>query len=430
MIPETMYNEMNAMRRIPSAVVLALLLALAALPIHAAEESLARSQLALAEGLLAWHEERLSEAVEHFSKAVELNPGDETAHAWLDAARRRLAGETVAEPEPPEPAQPIDDRGLWEGVVGAGITFDTNPNLFSDELILPPPGDPSGELIRGEESDGTLRLSAGVGLYPFHALSAPNLGIALQARRSFQNDFDFLDLTEARGAVQLAWGSSPLGFVDGPLGSARVPFGVSRFSGVVQAGASLFQLDDARYLETVDGAASLTWQPSEATATRLDLAYSDRNFADRGIEELKSGEELSLQASQLFFLGRRDRFVRVGVRGLERGASRAFDASVLEVNAEAALPFLLRWEVRFWGAWREDDFDHPESNLFAPTSGVVRDDETLRASATVVYRPAPRLRWLARATWVDRDSTVDLGPDLPDLDYRRFLVTAGIHWML
>ena len=28
-------------------------------------------------------EERLSEAVEHFSKAVELNPGDETAQAWF-----------------------------------------------------------------------------------------------------------------------------------------------------------------------------------------------------------------------------------------------------------------------------------------------------------------------------------------------------------
>src|SRR5512134_1799479 len=90
-------------------------LILAASPLHAAEESLARSELALAEGLLAWHEGRLTEAVEHFSTAVELNPRDEEALAWLDAARRKLAGETVEEPEPEELIQSIDDRGWWEG---------------------------------------------------------------------------------------------------------------------------------------------------------------------------------------------------------------------------------------------------------------------------------------------------------------------------
>jgi hypothetical protein len=115
---------------------------------------------------------------------------------------------------------------------------------------------------------------------------------------------------------------------------------------------------------------------------------------------------------------------------LERRASRAFDASAVEGQAEAALPFSLRWEVRLYGAWREDDFDHPESNLFAPASGIVRKDETLRMIATVLFRPAPRLRWLARATWVDRDSNVDLGEGLPDLDYQRLLVTAGISWVL
>jgi hypothetical protein len=405
-------------------------LALAAAPAFAAEESLARSELALAEGLLAWHEGRLTEAVEHFSTAVELNPRDQEAQAWLDAARRRLAGETVAEPEPEELIQPIDDRGWWEGSVGAGLIFDTNPNLFSDDLVLPPPDDPSGELIRGEESDGTARLSAGLGLYPFHARSAPNLGVTLQARRSFQRDFDFLDLTEARGAIQLAWGSAPLGYVEGPLGGVRVPFGASRVSAVLQAGGSHYRLGDATYLKTVDGAASLSFQESTSTATRLDLAYSDRDFDDRGIEGLRSGEDLSLQVSQLFYLGRRDRFVRVGVRGLERRASRAFDASAVEGQAEAALPFSLRWEVRLYGAWREDDFDHPESNLFAPSSGTVRKDTTLRAIATVLFRPAPRLRWLARATWVDRDSNVDLGEGLPDLDYQRLIVTAGISWVL
>jgi hypothetical protein len=417
------------MRRFPPAAVV-VVLALAAAPALAAEESLARSELALAEGLFAWHEGRLSAAVNHFSQAVELNPRDGTAQAWLDAARRKLAGETAAEPEPPELAKPLDDRGLWEGSVGAGLTFDTNPNLFSDELSLPPPGDTASEPIRGEESDAAMRLAAGLGLYPFHARSAPNLGITFQARRSFQGDFDFLDLTEARSAVQLAWGSDPLGFVEGPIGSARVPFGTSRFAGLLQVGASLYQLDDARYLSTVDGAASLTWRQTGSTATRLDLAFADRDFADRGIEEQKSGEDLALQVSQAFYLGRGDRFVRVGVRALQRAAGRAFDASALEVDAEAALPVALRWEVRLRGAWREDDFDHPESNLFAPASGVVRDDETLRATATVLFRPAPRLRWLARATWVDRASTVDLGENLPDLDYRRFLLTAGIHWQL
>ena len=70
--------------------------------------------------------------------------------------------------------------------------------------------------------------------------------MSLETRRSFHQDFGFLDLGEAHGAVQLAYGSDPLGFLQGALGHARVPFGASRLTALLQAGGAAYQVDGAQ----------------------------------------------------------------------------------------------------------------------------------------------------------------------------------------
>src|SRR6185295_12195437 len=94
--------------------------------------------------------------------------------ADLEVARR--AGPEPVRLEIPEAVpskRPIDDRGLWEGSLGLAAGADSNPNLLSKELILPRPG---GGLVGGGEGDTGGLLVAQIGIYPFHALSSPNVG--------------------------------------------------------------------------------------------------------------------------------------------------------------------------------------------------------------------------------------------------------------
>lgn len=404
-------------RAVPFAVVLLCGFIVFPEAVFAAEARLAEAEIALAEGLAALHEGRSQEAADWFAEAARLRLGRSGEPEAIDPAE--------ADPAP----RPIDDRGLWEADVGVSLATDSNPSLFSKELSLPTPGGTPGDLIRGDEGDDKTRAHLRLGVYPFHARERLNLGVTVDARRSFHQDFGFLDLGQVRGALQLAFGSDPLGYLKGFLGHTRVPFGTSRFSALLQAGGTTWQLDDASYLQTWEAAASLTFQEARYTASRLDFGYSDRDFSDAGLaDERRSGEDLSLQASQLFYLGRRDRYVRIGVLALDRQADRAFSGSILEGNAELSLPIALRWTVHLEGSVREDDFDHPESNRFV-IGGPVRNDTTTRAAVSLVWAATERLRAVARGTYVDRSSNVDLGDALPDLDYRRTIVSAGLSWV-
>jgi hypothetical protein len=450
-------------RAVPFAVVLLCVLLLPNAGVAVAAQ-LAEAEIALAEGLAALHGGHEEEAADWFAEAARLNPDEGSARYWRGLALLRLgrSGEAAEElaaslearhpsdvarervladleaarrggpagaelPESVPAPKVIDDRGIWEGIAGLSAAADSNPNLFSEELILPLPG--GQELIRGEEADRKTRVHLRLGVYPFHTHPGPNLGVTLQARWSFHQDFGFLDLGQLRGTVQLAFGSDPLGYLKGPLGHTRVPFGTSRFSALLQAGGTAWQIDEASYLRAWEGAASLTFQEAPITATRLDLGYSDRNFSKGGLaDDRRSGEDLSLQASQLFFFGQRDRYVRIGALAVDRQAHRAFSESILEGNAELSLPVALRWTVHLEGSVREDDFDHPESNLFV-SGGPVRNDTTTRAALTLIWAATERLRWTARGTYVDRSSNVDLGDGLPDLDYQRTIVSVGLGWV-
>ena len=54
----------------------------------------------------------------------------------------------------------------------------------------------------------------------------------------------------------------------------------------------------------------------------------------------------------------------------------------------------------------------------------------MQAAATVVWAATHRLRWTARTSYTRRRSNVELGDGLPDLGYRRLVVTAGLSWEL
>ena len=218
-----------------------------------------------------------------------------------------------------------------------------------------------------------------------------------------------------------------MGYLEGSLGPARVPFGVSRLTALIQAGGATYQVDSTSYLQTWGGAASITFHELAATATRLDLGYEDREFSHSGLADARrSGKDLSVQARQLFFFGRRDRYARLGALAVDRQADRPFSESIREVNAELAWPFALRWTVHLEGGVRQDDFDHPESNLFRLAGGPVRNDRTRRTALTLIWAATDRLRLIARGTYVKRSSNVDLGDGLPDLDYQRKIAYVGV----
>jgi len=429
----------------------------------------AAAEVALSEGLLAFQEGDDAVALERFGEAARLNPAEGTPRYWrglsllrlgrareaveeieaslaarrrpevdrervladLAAARKAAEGEALAV-EPPEwrPAsRAIDDRGLWEGAVGLSAGVDSNPNLAASELTFAPPGNPAGGLIRGDQGDSAGLIGLRLGIYPFHDREGPVLGMALDAGQSFHNEFGFLDLGLVRGTVQAAFGSDPRGTLEGLLGPARVPLGGGRFSALLQAGGASWQIDGSSYLKTLDGAASFSVRETRATATRFDLGYSDRDFSEGDLgNPLQSGEDVSLQVSQLFWFGRGGRSLRLGALFVDRQSSAVYEATAQEGNASLVWPLASRWTVLLEANVRKDDYDHPESNLFQ-VSGPPRNDTTSRTAATVVWSATDRLRWVAGAAYSRRTSNVDPGGGLPGLDYRRTVGFLGLNWV-
>ena len=338
----------------------------------------------------------------------------------------------ILPPETRGELSPIDRRPLWEGTLGLTLGGDSNPHLLSEELALPLPGPPPQKLVNGSNSDTVSEVDLRVRFQPLYRPQGWSAAVSLDAGQSFHRDFDYLDLARMRVFVHLVRGADPQGYLSGPLGPARVPLGDRRFSTLVQGGASYYQLNGTSYLRTWDGAASFIFHRTPATSTQLDLIFSDREFSGEGLgSERRSGQDLSLRLGQVFFFGPRTRYLRLTALAGDRSAGRAFSASVVEGSAELALPLVPRrprWTLQMGGSVREDKFDHKESNLFS-LFGPPREDTTVRATAALVWESSLRLRWTARGTYVDRRSNVDLGPGLPDLDYKRTIVSLGMSWV-
>lgn len=438
---------------------------LAALSAPAASaEGLADSLVAFAEGAEALEHGDSAAAVDRLREAVRLAPDDGSSHYALglallgagraaDAAAELSAalaarqppaadraevesalalarhaaasGEKAAVPAPAwrEEAIAFDQRPVWSGRVAGSVESDSNPNLLSEALRLP---DGHGKLVDGRDRDALAGLDLRVDAVPVYDRAGWTLGLGLTGDRSAHRDFGFLDLSELGGTIQLARGADPRGWVDGPLGPARVPIGGDRASLVFQGGAEQWWLGSDTYLRTLGGGIGATLRESRAVATGIDLDYLDRRFS--GIYAGRSGRDASLALHQLFFFGRTDRYLRLSAIGTDRSAGRPFAERETAGEAELALPLGLRWSLLLSGGYTRASFDHPESNLFTPL-GPAREDRISEGSAALSWAATARLSLTARAVYTHRSSNVDLGDALPDLGYRRTELALGASWV-
>jgi hypothetical protein len=393
----------------------------------------AEAEVDVAEGLNALESGDVAAAIAWLSKAAKLHP-DEGTRRGLELLRLGRTQEAAAEIEASlvarHPPGAVDDRGPWEGTVGLAAAADSNPNLLSNNLSVPVPG-PGDKVVRGGDADGLGSVDLRLAVYPFHAREGPNLGVTLETGRAFHFDFRYLDLGQARGTVHLAFGSDPQGILDGPLGFARTPLGSGgRFTALLQAGGAVYRLGSQPYYQTLEAAAAFGVRETPSIVTRIDLAYADRRFPGGLFSDPeRSGRDLSLGLSQTFEVGGWNRTLSLGARGVDRRAGPEFRGTFLEGNGELAWPLALRWSAVLDGRAREDRYDRPESNLFNP-AGPRRRDTSLQAAATVIWAATHRLRWTARAAYTRRRSNVELGDGLPDLGYRRLVVSAGLGWEL
>jgi len=467
------------------AVLVSIIALLSAPPVRAAGETttgrapLADASLAFTAGVLAFYDEDWEEARERFEEAVRLAPKDGTARYWLgltyltlgrpaDAVRElrasleaklppraelsevrsRLAEAAervrreVAEAAPPIlvpapgwsggfavlPATPRVDGRLY-----LGVGSDSNPNLLADDLVLTTP---DGELVEGAESDTVVVADARVSFQAVDEAAGRTLGLALRGRRSAYDAFDYLDHDRLEAVVQLALGGDPLGYLTGPMGYSRVPFGKPRAALLLQAGASKDLVDGESFAESLIAGAelSLNWGRGESLAgqTRVSLSYADTDFDDdptgaEGETFGRSGEVLGGGVSQYVFLGQRNRFVRLGVRVAERDTGAAFDSSTVAFEGELSLPIASRATLFVDGTVSAEDYDEPVSNLFDP-GGRPREDDELRLGAALVVGLVDRLALSGRLTWIDHDIDLPAGFAAPDLSYERTVATVGISW--
>jgi len=290
---------------------------------------------------------------------------------------------------------------------------DSNPGVLSDDLAT---------LQEIDQADSVATAGLRAEIHPFYGQGGFSLGLLLEGFRSFYQDFDVLDLGFGEGAFQLAWGKDPLGFVTGPMGYTRVPAGDATVSFLLQGGVAYSRLDDESFYRVQRLAGSATIREGAVTATQIDADYQDLNYFQTGSillepEEL-NGHLVTLKASQYFYLGRRDRYIRAGfLRGEDSRSSEFFDSTITEWSLETSLP-LGRWLVFYLaGAYREDDRDH---------GSVPHEEKTPAATAAFIVPFAPHFYLTARGSWIDHD--VQDVPTLDVLDYDRTVASLGVTW--
>jgi hypothetical protein len=104
-----------------------------------------------------------------------------------------------------------------------------------------------------------------------------------------------------------------------------------------------------------------------------------------------------------------------------------FPRGLLQGEVEVGLPIASRWRLDLTGSLAREDFDNSESNLFSP-SGRPREDKSWGAEAALSFELTRSLQILVRGSFDRRDSSLDLGEGLPDLDYRRTTFSTGLNW--
>jgi hypothetical protein len=356
------------------------------------------------------------------------DPSDATAARCLEIAKAAAGGAPPARlPEIAlESVDILDAPPPWDVTASLAAGSDSNPTLLPDEVTGSPP------LLAGPvsaQTDAVALLGLTVARHPLFNHSGWTLGWSLSAERAMHRDLPQLDLTSGGLVASLAWGGDTAGWLAGPLGAVRVPARPARLAAVIQAGGAEIWLGSSRYLRDVAGSAALFLREAPQWTTRIEVEGHDRTFHLDGDDPFRrSGTELSAALSQVLFLGRADRSVRLGARGGTRGGGRAFDGSFTEAFVEARTPLGGAWSLSLHGARREDRFAHEESNLTG--DGPKRSDRTWRLAASLAWRLRSNLAWTASALKTRRDSNVEFPAGEPLFDYRRTLLTTGLTWSL
>jgi hypothetical protein len=386
-------------------------------PAAAAERSTAVSEVAFAYGVRAYNHGDFGEAVRLFQEAVAADPDNREARDWLAAAQRRQsaqADQTVAAPGFGG-LLPLRDQPRFDLRAGAAYGTDSNPaELPKDAIAL---GSGIGTL-RGEVSDRVTDLDLRAGVYPFYGKGGWSLGLTGQAKASRFQDLEFLNERQWSAAAQLAWGSDPLGYLTGPMGYTRVPFGASRVSFLLQAGRTDTRLNGNALVTADEAALALVLREGVVTATQVELDGQRRDYLDG----LRKADYRSVRASQLFFLGQRNRYLRLGVlHGKETGGLEG-DTTSDEGTAELALPLGDRWTLQLAASRARDKIDRPATS-FA--------DTTTRAAGTLAWQAVGHLYVTGRGSWAQRDSgfTPASASALDFRDYSRTTVSLGLEWL-
>lgn len=408
------------------------------------EHRIADAEVAYARGLLALHEGEVDDAVRLFEEALAANPEHEDAPAYLDYARRLARGEAATEPGREE--RPFGDVPTWEIGLGLLAGNDSNPAMLQGDTVATPFEGTVADAIVGDESDSFTQLDLRAAAHPLVDRGGWTLGLVGEGHQTLFGDLDFLDLSRTRGTVHLSYGGDPLGYLAGPLGWVRVPYDDRPVAVLFQLGAAFDRLDGQTWRDELAAAVSVTFREGRALATRLGVSYRDHDF-EQGFETDLAEDEVSLipqdhsevelSVDQFFYLGRRNRHVRVGVsagdRSTDSGIGLDQDASTLGARVEVGLPLTRRFTLGLAGSWRNVDFDKPESNPLFPFffTDRPREDTTTRLAAVASWVLKPRLLLTGRVARIDRDTKI--GPaaeELLDLDYDRTVVSVGIRWFV
>ncbi|MFY9822339.1 MAG: tetratricopeptide repeat protein [Thermoanaerobaculia bacterium] len=412
--------------RLSTILLLIALAVLTAAPAVAAEPSTAAAEVAFTYGVRAYNHGDFAEAVRLFQEAVAADPDNREAREWLAAAQRRQSGSAVTVPGFAG-LLPLRDQPRFDLRAGAAYGQDSNPAQLSSDTVLVASG---GRVLKGEVDDRVTDLNLRAAAYPFYGLgsgdprSGWSLGLTGQVKAARFQDLDFLNERQWSAAVQLAWGSDPLGYLTGPLGYTRVPFGHSRFSLLLQAGRTDSRVNGDPQLTADEAALTLVVREAVITATQVELDFQRRDYVDG----LSKPDAWSVGAGQLLFLGRRDRYLRLGAsRGKENDGLR-FDTTSLEGTAELALPLTDRLVVQLAGSRRKDSSE----TTFFPGISLKFDTTTTRAAAALSWELARHFYVAGRASWSERTpgSLFILSPQLIAFDkYQRTVASVGIQWI-
>lgn len=363
-------------------------------------------------------------AFHYYAKALGLAGRREDAAVALARARLldpKFDPEDLPVAFPAVTAQLASGEPRWEGSVGVLAGHDSNPNLLSEDLLLPiPSSNQNPKLVSGRSSDSVASADLRLTRLPIPLAGGWSLAADLREEGSFHQNFQYLNVVRTGAVVHLVHGTDPLGGLEGPLGWVQVPQGNSKMSMLLQGGLEELRLDNASYLRLSTLAGAVTFSPSAENATRLDLQLLDRSYYRHPLADpRRNGQEVSIGVHEVSYLGSRNQFVTIGIEASNRHAGSAFSRTLLGGDVEAVLPIAPRWTIRL-GAWlNKEKFDDPSSNLFSsdPTSPE-RRDRTWGSSAALAIDIKDRLRFLLRGSYQNRDSNVTfdgglLPPDRP-----------------